>query len=292
MEASRGWDPQRIPEGRAGTAHAAPGGCASRTGARCTSRSGETKLRKQALRCMDCGHPVLPQRVPAGQPHPEWNDPDPARGLAGRHRAPARHEQLPGVHRPAVPGAVRRACRVLGINQDPVTINRSRCRSSTRPGSTAGSRRSRRSACPGKTVAVVGSGPGRPWPPPSNWRRGGHTVAVYERADRAGGLLRYGIPEFKMEKRHLDRRRLAQMRPRVKFRTGIPKVGRTSAPTTCAAVTTRCCSRSARRIGRELPVPGREFAGIYQAMEYRRWPTGPGGDLEDSPIHAGASTWS
>ncbi len=135
------------------------------------------------------------------------------------------------------------------------------------------------------TGAVVGSGPAG-LAAAQQLARAGHTVAVYERADRIGGLLRYGIPEFKMEKAHLDRRLEQMEREGVKFRPGV-EVG---VDITVEALRKRY-DAVVLAVGatqwRELPVPGRDLAGIHQAMEYL-----PGanrvlaGDLDSSPIDA------
>ena len=95
--------------------------------------------------------------------------------------------------------------------------------------------------------------------------RAGHAVTVFERADAPGGLLRYGIPEFKMEKRHLDRR-MEQMHGRGD-QVPLRRRGRRP-PARSSTGSTPWCWRAARRVPRDLPVPGRELAGIHQAMEY------------------------
>ena len=98
--------------------------------------------------------------------------------------------------------------------------------------------------------------------------RAGHTVAVYERADKIGGLLRYGIPEFKMEKKHLDRRLDQMRREGTVFRAGVDVGDDAHRRRSCASGTTPSCSRSGATVARDLPVPGRELGGIHQAMEY------------------------
>ena len=158
---------------------------------------------------MNCGIPFCHQRLSAGQPHPGVERPRLPRRVARGDRAAARHEQLPGVHRDAVPGAVRGRLRAgdqqrRGHDQAGRAADRSTTRGSEgwvvpQPAATT----------TGKKVAVVGSGPAG-LAAAQQLTRVGHDVTVFERADRIGGLLRYGIPEFKMEKFRLDRR-LAQM---------------------------------------------------------------------------------
>ena len=133
-----------------------------------------------------------------------------------------------------------------------------------------GRSRSRRRERTGKKVAVVGSGPAG-LAAAQQLTRAGHDVTVYERADRIGGLLRYGIPEFKMEKAVLDRR-LDQMRAEgTRFVTGVEVGGsaRTTCPSSsCGRSTTPSCWPAARPSAATCPLPGRELAGIHLAMEY------------------------
>ena len=173
---------------------------------------------RQADRCMDCGIPFCHDACPLGNLIPEWNDLVSPRRLAGGGRPAARHEQLPRVHRPALPGAVRGGLRAR--HQPARGHHQERRGRHRRPGLgvTASHPPRPPDRLSGRTVAVIGSGP-TGLAAAQQLTRAGHTVAVYERDDRLGGLMRYGIPEFKMEKHHLDRR-LEQMRAEgTKFRT-------------------------------------------------------------------------
>ncbi len=222
-------------------------------------------LEKQAGRCMDCGIPFCHNGCPLGNLIPEWND------LVYQADWQAASERLhatnnfPEFTGRLCPAPCETAC-VLGINADPVTIKQVEVEIVDRAWGEGWVTAQAAPRQTGKTVAVIGSGPAG-LASAQQLARAGHTVAVYERADRIGGLLRYGIPEFKMEKRHLDRR-LEQMQAEgVKFRSGVD-------------VGTDITGQDLRRrydaivlaVGatawRDLGIPGRELAGVYQAMEY------------------------
>jgi len=240
----------------------------------------------QAGRCMDCGIPFCHHGCPLGNLIPEWND------LVWRGDWEAASERLhatnnfPEFTGRLCPAPCEPAC-VVAIHQPAVTIKNveaaiadqgwERGYITPRPAE-------RRS---GRTVAVIGSGPAG-LACAQQLTRAGHLVTVYERDDRAGGLLRYGIPEFRLEKRHLDRR-LAQMRAEgTRFRTGVA-VG---ADLNAADLRRRCDAvvvAVGATVRRELPVPGRELAGIHQAMEYLPLANRAcAGDYSGQPpIHAG-----
>src|SRR4051812_12413883 len=167
------------------------------------------ELQKQGARCMDCGIPFCHQGCPLGNIIPDWND------LVYRDRW---HEAIDRLHATnnfpeftgrLCPAPCEAAC-VLGINSDPVTIKQIELTIIEHAWEEGWVSAVRPSRLTEKRVAVVGSGPAG-LAVAQQLTRAGHDVVVYERADRIGGLLRYGIPEFKMEKRVLDRR-LAQMR--------------------------------------------------------------------------------
>ena len=155
---------------------------------------------------------------------------------------------------------------MLGINADPVTIKQVEVEIIDRAWDEGWVTPQIASTRTGKRVTVIGSGPAG-LAAAQQLTRAGHDVVVLERADRIGGLLRYGIPEFKMEKRHLDRR-LAQMEAEgTEFRTGAA-VGETIDVDVLLATSDALVLACGATAWRDLPVPGRELAGIHQAMEY------------------------
>ncbi|MER6251463.1 glutamate synthase subunit beta [Streptomyces sp. NPDC001584] len=222
---------------------------------------------RQADRCMDCGIPFCHTGCPLGNLIPEWN------AYAARGDWHAAYERLhatnnfPEVTGRLCPAPCEDAC-VLTINADPVTIKnveQAIADEGLRLGYMAPRPPEKRS---GRTVAVIGSGPAG-LAAAQQLTRAGHRVTVHERADRIGGLLRYGIPEFKMEKAHLDRR-IEQMRAEgTTFATGADVGGATGAG---ADELRSRCDALVVAIGagerRELPVPGRSLGGIHQAMDY------------------------
>ncbi|MFF0392473.1 glutamate synthase subunit beta [Kitasatospora sp. NPDC004615] len=241
-------------------------------------------ITKQAGRCMDCGIPFCHNGCPLGNLIPEWNDlayRDDFVGAIERLHATNNFPEFTGR---LCPAPCESAC-VLGINQDAVTIKNVEVTIIDKAWDRGGVTPQVPERLSGKTVAVVGSGPSG-LAAAQQLTRAGHTVVVYERADRIGGLLRYGIPEFKMEKRHINRR-IEQMRAEgTRFRTGV-EVGvdltgqdlrsRFDAVVIAAGATT----------ARDLPVPGRELNGIHQAMEYLPLANKvQEGDYVDSPISA------
>ena len=226
---------------------------------------GPGALAGQAGRCMDCGIPFCHQGCPLGNLIPEWNDlvwRDDWREASERLHATNNFPEFTGR---LCPAPCEAAC-VLGINADAVTIKQVEVSIIDRAWDAGWVIPQAPERLSGKRVAVIGSGPAG-LAAAQQLARAGHTVTVYERAARVGGLLRYGIPEFKMEKRHIDRR-LAQLESEgVKFRTGV-EVG----VDLTAADLRRRHDVVLLAIGstawRELPVPGRELVGVHQAMEY------------------------
>ncbi len=222
-------------------------------------------INTQASRCMDCGIPFCHQGCPLGNLIPEWND------LVWRGDWDAAIERLhatnnfPEFTGRLCPAPCETAC-VLGINQDPVTIKNVEVSIIDRAWESGAVRPAPPEWLSGKTVAVVGSGPAG-LAAAQQLTRAGHTVAVYERADKPGGLLRYGIPEFKMEKKHLDRRIDQMRREGTVFRSGIA-VGDSLTGEQLKERYDAVVLAVGATVGRDLPVPGRDLNGIHQAMEF------------------------
>jgi glutamate synthase (NADPH/NADH) small chain len=220
---------------------------------------------KQADRCMDCGIPFCHDACPLGNLIPEWNDlvsRDDWRAAADRLHATNNFPEFTGR---LCPAPCEAGC-VLAINQPAVTIKNVEVAIADMAWESGFAPPQPPDRLSGRTVAVIGSGP-TGLAAAQQLTRAGHTVAVYEKDDRLGGLMRYGIPEFKMEKRHLDRR-LEQMRAEgTKFRTSTA-VGRDVGAAELRSRYDAVVVATGARAWRELAVPGRELAGVVQAMEY------------------------
>ena len=225
---------------------------------------GADRLEKQAGRCMDCGIPFCHNGCPLGNLIPEWNE------LVWRGDWRAASERLhatnnfPEFTGRLCPAPCETAC-VLGINSDAVTIKQVEVSIIDKAWEQGWVTPQPPERLSGKTVAVIGSGPAG-LAAAQQLARAGHTVAVYERADRIGGLLRYGIPEFKMEKIHLDQRLDQLINEGVKFRAGVDVgidiTGQDLRRRYDAVVLAIGATK-----WRELPITGRELRGVYQAME-------------------------
>ena len=222
-------------------------------------------LNRQASRCMDCGVPFCHHGCPLGNLIPEWND------LVWREQWEDALDRLhatnnfPEFTGRICPAPCETSC-VLGINQPAVTIKNievSIIDEGFRRGLVAPVEPIRQT---GKTVAIVGSGPAG-LAAAQQLTRAGHTVAVFERDDRIGGLLRYGVPDFKMEKHHIDRR-VAQMEAEgTRFRTGV-EIGKDISWDNLRARYDAVLIATGSTVPRDLPIPGRRYRGIHFAMPY------------------------
>jgi glutamate synthase (NADPH/NADH) small chain len=229
------------------------------------------RLERQAGRCMDCGIPFCHNGCPLGNLIPEWND------LVWRHdwrdAADRLHatNNFPEFTGRLCPAPCEAAC-VLGIpvppsnTGDPVTIKQVEVEIIDRAFASGWVVPLPPAILTGRKVAVIGSGPAG-LAAAQQLTRAGHAVTVFERDDAPGGLLRYGIPAFKLEKRHLDRR-LDQMRAEgTEFRCGVEAgTGITADELRAGFDAVVLCGGA--RVPRDLPLPGRSLDGIHQAMEY------------------------
>lgn len=222
-------------------------------------------LKSQAGRCMDCGIPFCHQGCPLGNLIPEWNDltwRDKGREAIDRLHATNNFPEFTGR---LCPAPCEASC-VLGINQPPVTIKQVEVSIIDEAFDNDWVHPHPPERLTGKTIAVVGSGPAG-LAAAQQLTRAGHTVAVYERDDRIGGLLRYGIPDFKMEKIQLDRR-LDQMKAEgTRFRAGV-EVGRDISWDQLRRRYDAVVIATGATVPRDLPIPGRELEGVHFAMEY------------------------
>ncbi|USQ78287.1 glutamate synthase subunit beta [Ornithinimicrobium faecis] len=226
-------------------------------------------LRRQAGRCMDCGIPFCHQGCPLGNLIPEWND------LARRGNFREAIERLhatnnfPEFTGRLCPAPCETAC-VLGISQPAVTIKSVEVSIIDRAFDNGMVTAQEPEWLSGKTIAVVGSGPAG-LAAAQQLGRAGHTVVVFERDDAVGGLLRYGIPEFKMEKSVLDRR-LVQLRSEgIRFRTGVTIGGDGPADLSIADLSERFDAvvlAVGSTVPRPLGVSGQEVPGVHAAMDY------------------------
>ena len=247
----------------------------------------EDALKAQGARCMDCGVPFCQSHngCPVVNLIPEWND------LVHRGRwkdaLKALHttNNFPEFTGRLCPAPCESAC-VLGINESPVSIRIIEWNIIDKGFDEGWVEPILPVTHTGKSVAVVGSGPAG-LAAAQQLARAGHRVTVYEKADRIGGLLRYGIPDFKMEKWVLDRR-LDQMREEgVEFKTSV-QVGADLDPATLRRDYDALCLTMGAEQARELPVPGRELKGIHPAMEYLTQQNRRNADdtIKDEPITA------
>ncbi|MFJ4160656.1 glutamate synthase subunit beta [Microbacterium testaceum] len=222
-------------------------------------------IKRQAGRCMDCGIPFCHKGCPLGNLIPEWND------LTWRGEGRAAIERLhatnnfPEFTGRLCPAPCESSC-VLGINQPAVTIKQVEVSIIDEAFGNGWVEPEPPERLTGKTVAVVGSGPAG-LAAAQQLTRAGHTVAVFERDDRIGGLLRYGIPDFKMEKRHLELRLRQMQAEGTRFRAGV-EIGKDVSWSDLRARYDAVVVATGSTVPRDLAIPGRDLDGVHYAMEY------------------------
>lgn len=226
-------------------------------------------LQRQAGRCMDCGIPFCHTGCPLGNLIPEWNDHTRRANFADAIERLHATNNFPEFTGRLCPAPCETAC-VLGINQPPVTIKQIEVSIIDRAFSNGRVTPQEPEWLSGKTVAVIGSGPAG-LAAAQQLGRAGHTVVVYERSDAVGGLLRYGIPEFKMEKAVLDRR-LVQLRGEgIRFVTGVSIGGDGPDDLSLEQLRERFDAvvlATGSTVPRLLQVPGADLEGVHPAMDY------------------------
>jgi len=225
-------------------------------------------LQKQAGRCMDCGIPFCHSGCPLGNLIPEWNDliwrGDKNEAIDRLHAT----NNFPEFTGRLCPAPCETAC-VVAINKTAVTIKQIELRTIEEAFKDGNVEPLIADRLTGKTVAVVGSGPAG-LAAAQQLTRAGHTVAVYDRADKIGGLLRYGIPEFKMEKAILDRRLDQMTKEGTRFRPGV-NVGVELTGSQLRSKYDAIVLAVGATQWRDINVPGRDLKGVYQAMEFLPW---------------------
>ncbi len=225
----------------------------------------EASLRTQGARCMDCGVPFCQTGCPVNNLIPDWND----LVYHGRWKEAVRQlhatNNFPEFTGRICPAPCEASC-VLGINQPPVTIKQIEKNIVERGFAEGWIHPEPPKVRTGKTVAIVGSGPAG-LAAAQQLCRAGHSVTVYEKADRIGGLLRYGIPQFKLDKEIIDRRLEQMSAEGVKFVTGA-EVGANVAVEDLRQEFDAIVLAGGAEWPRDLNVPGRELKGIHFAMEF------------------------
>ncbi|MFH1692379.1 MAG: glutamate synthase subunit beta [Candidatus Omnitrophota bacterium] len=220
---------------------------------------------EQALRCMDCGTPFCHWGCPAGNYIPEWNNSVAQKQWKKAFHLLSQANCLPEITGRICPAICEYAC-VLGINDDPITIRENELaiieyafkKNLIKPNKPA--------QRTNKKIAVVGSGPAG-LACASELNRLGHSVTVFERDDKVGGILRYGIPDFKLEKWILDRRLKLLKKEGIIFKTSVD-IGRDYSTTKLKKDFSAICLATGSRTPRDLKIPGRESHGIHFAMDY------------------------
>jgi glutamate synthase (NADPH) small chain len=229
------------------------------------SKLDEAELSKQGGRCMDCGIPFCHKGCPLGNIIPDWNH----YTFTGKYDAAIDRlhstNNFPEFTGRVCPAPCEEAC-VLNINSDPVSIKQIEKQTADRAWANGDVKPERPEFRTGRTVAVVGSGPAG-MAAAQQLARAGHDVTLYERSDRIGGLLRYGIPDFKMEKQLIDRRMAQMAEEGVVFKTSV-NVGVDITAAELRDQFDAVVLAGGATQARDLPVEGRNLKGVHFAMEF------------------------
>ena len=226
---------------------------------------GEAQTKEQAARCMDCGVPFCHSGCPLGNIIPEFNEAVYEEDWQSAFDILSSTNNFPEFTGRICPAPCEAAC-VLGINQPPVAIEHIEKSIAERAFESGYVRPQPPALRTGKKVAVVGSGPAG-LAAAAQLNKAGHLVTVFERSDRIGGLLRYGIPDFKLEKFVVERRVALMEAEGIRFRTGAD-VGRNVDPVALAEQYEAVVLCGGSTVPRDLKIPGRELEGIYFAMDF------------------------
>lgn len=230
-----------------------------------TTQWADEKTRAQASRCMDCGVPFCNRGCPLGNLIPDWND----HVYKGRWREALesllKTNNFPEFTGRICPAPCEGSC-VLGINSDPVTIKLSEVAIIDHAFAEGWIRPQPPLRRTGKRVAVIGSGPAG-LAAAAQLNQAGHSVTVFERAQRAGGLLTFGIPDFKLDKRVVDRRLQLMEAEGITFRCGVSVGDDITMEQICHDFESVVLAMGSTQ-PRDLPVPGRELDGVHFAMDY------------------------
>jgi glutamate synthase (NADPH/NADH) small chain len=225
----------------------------------------EQDSQRQAARCMDCGTPFCHSGCPLGNIIPEFNDAVYEQNWAYAYEILASTNNFPEFTGRICPAPCEASC-VLGINKPPVAIEfieKSIAEVAFEKGYVVPKPPKTRT---GKQIAVVGSGPAG-LAAAAQLNKAGHTVTLFERADQIGGLLRYGIPDFKLEKWTIDRRIAVMEAEGVQFKTGV-NVGVDIKANDLLEQFDLVMLTGGSTVPRDLPIPGRDLKGVYPAMEF------------------------
>ncbi len=225
----------------------------------------EESTRNQAARCMNCGIPYCHTGCPVNNQIPDWNDLVYRGGWEEAARNLHSTNNFPEFTGRVCPAPCEASC-TLNLQDSPVTIKTIECAIVDRAWAEGWIKPEPAPRLTGKRVAVIGSGPAG-LACAQQLARAGHTVHLYEKNAKPGGLLRYGIPDFKMEKRHIDRR-IEQMKAEgVEFRCNV-LVGRDVSAKQLASDYHAVALAGGAEAPRDLPIPGRDLAGVHFAMDF------------------------